>query len=101
MSKEIRLVTFQSLDAIKDLFKKGFLEADESKINKEKVGYAYDWISEKMSNVVENPENTISKMYVDYLINNKNDLSQSFFNIYEYMKNIIKKAKKEHKHDRY
>ena len=58
MSKEIRLVTFQSLDAIKDLFKKGFLEADESKINKEKVGYVYDWISEKMSNVVENPENT-------------------------------------------
>ena len=41
-----------------------------------------------IKNYLENPEKTISKMYVDYLINNKNDLSQSFFNIDEYMKNI-------------
>lgn len=54
----MKLVTFQSLDAIKDLFNKGYLECDESKINKEKNGTTYDWIVEKMNEVVGNEFNT-------------------------------------------
>ena len=46
---EMRLVTFQSFEAIKDLFNKGYLECNKDKINMEKVGYAYSWIVEKMN----------------------------------------------------
>ena len=48
----MKLVTFQSFDALKNLFNKGYLECDESKINKEKSGTTYDWIVEKMNEVV-------------------------------------------------
>ena len=54
----MKLVTFQSFDALKDLFNKGYLECDESKINKEKNGTTYDWIVEKMNEVVGNEFNT-------------------------------------------
>lgn len=50
----MKLVTFQSLGALKDLFEKGYLECDKSKINFDKVGYAYNWIVEKMNKQVEN-----------------------------------------------
>ena len=53
----MKLVTFQSFDALKDLFNKGYLECDESKINKEKNGTTYDWIIEKMNEVVGNEFN--------------------------------------------
>ena len=53
----MRLVTFQSFEAIKDLFNKGYLECNKDKINMEKVGYAYSWIVEKMNQKINNPYN--------------------------------------------
>jgi len=50
----MRLVTFQTIDALKDLFQKGYLECDETKINLDKVGYAYEWIVEKMEKSIKN-----------------------------------------------
>ena len=50
----MRLVTFQSFDFLKTLFDKGYLECDSKKINLNKVGYAYDWIVEKMNETVKN-----------------------------------------------
>lgn len=53
----MKLVTFQSLDAVKDLFKKGYLECDEAKINLDKVGSTYGWVVEKMNKLVKNEFN--------------------------------------------
>jgi len=54
----MKLVTFQSLDAIKDLFKKGYLECNKSKIDIEKLGITYKWIVENMNLSVDNKYNT-------------------------------------------
>lgn len=54
----MKLVTFQSLDAVKDLFEKGYLECNESNINMKKVGYTYQWLVEKMNMFVENKNNS-------------------------------------------
>ena len=51
----MKLVTFQSFEAVKDLFKKGYLECDKTKIDLEKVGLVYEWINEKMNKKVDNP----------------------------------------------
>ena len=51
----MKLVTFQSMEAINDLFKKGYLECDKSKINLEKVGSVYQWMINKMNDKVPNP----------------------------------------------
>jgi len=59
----MKLVTFQSFDAVRDLFNKGYLECDMSKINFDKVGYAYKWIVEKMSNSLENNYNSSYPMW--------------------------------------
>ena len=50
----MKLVTFQPIDAVKDLFEKGYLECDEAKINMPKVGVIYDWVSEKMNERIKN-----------------------------------------------
>lgn len=50
----MKLVTFQSIDAVKDLLEKGYLECNSSNININKVGYAYNWITEKMNELVKN-----------------------------------------------
>ena len=50
----MKLVTFQSFEAVKDLFKKGYLECDKSKIDYKKVGLTYSWVVEKMNKVVDN-----------------------------------------------
>ncbi|MBR5227154.1 MAG: DUF3841 domain-containing protein [Clostridia bacterium] len=50
----MKLVTFQSLEAAKDLFEKGYLECDNTKINFDKIGYAYKWIVEKMNKSIAN-----------------------------------------------
>lgn len=55
----MKLVTFQSIDAIKDLFSKGYLECKESKLDLKKNGYAYSWIVEKMNNYVSNEHNVL------------------------------------------
>ena len=54
----MKLVTFQTIDAVKDLFKKGYLETDETKIDVKKLGTTYLWILEKMNEKVANPDNT-------------------------------------------
>ena len=51
----MKLVTFQSMEALKDLVNKGYLECDESKINLEKVGATYSWVLEKMNDRFKNP----------------------------------------------
>lgn len=54
----MKLITFQTMDAIKELFSKGYLECNEKFIDINKVGYAYKWILEKMNSSVENKTNT-------------------------------------------
>lgn len=54
----MKLVTFQSLDALKDLLNKGYLECDESKINLTKSGITYNWIITKMNEKINNPYKT-------------------------------------------
>ena len=53
----MKLITFQSLDAMKDLFKKGYLESNEEKINLDKVGTTYKWVINQMNEKVNNPYN--------------------------------------------
>ena len=50
----MKLITFQSLDAVRDLFTKGYLECDKSKINLDKVGDIYSWVIEKMNKYIPN-----------------------------------------------
>lgn len=40
----MKLVTFQTLEALNDLKKKGYLECNEKKINIDKLGTTYKWI---------------------------------------------------------
>lgn len=54
----MKLVTFQSMDTLKDLVNKGYLECDESKINIEKAGPTYSWVLEKMNKLIKNPTNS-------------------------------------------
>lgn len=44
----MKLVTFQSYEALKYLINNGYLECDEKHINVEKVGKTYLWILDKM-----------------------------------------------------
>ena len=50
----MKLVTFQSFEALKSLINNGILVCDENFINLEKYGYAYNWIAEKMQNTFPN-----------------------------------------------
>ena len=54
----MKLITFQSLDAVKDLFEKGYLECNKSRIDIKKVGPTYYWVIEKMNKLVENEFNS-------------------------------------------
>ena len=54
----MKLVTFQSLDAVKDLFEKGYLECNSSKIDIKKAGLTYHWVMEKMNKFVKNEFST-------------------------------------------
>ena len=54
----MKLVTFQSLDAVRFLFKNGYLECDERKINLNKSGYIYNWIINKMNEKIDNLNNS-------------------------------------------
>ena len=53
----MKLITFQSYDALKFLINNGYLICDEKHINKNKVGKIYDWVVEKMNQQVINTEN--------------------------------------------
>jgi len=50
----MKLVTFQSFDAVKYLFEKGYLECNESKINLAKSGHTYKWVVDEMNKFVIN-----------------------------------------------
>ena len=50
----MKLISFQSMDAFKELVDKGYLEANEKFIDTEKMGYASDWVVEKMNEYVPN-----------------------------------------------
>lgn len=54
----MKLVTYQKLEAIKDLFNKGYLECNSKNINLDKYGYVYDYIMEKMNYKINNKHNT-------------------------------------------
>lgn len=49
----MKLVTFQSIEALKFLVNNGYLISNENYINKEKAGPIYDWVIEKMSHYVK------------------------------------------------
>ena len=54
----MKLVTFQTIDAIKDLFKKGYLECNERKIDLSKTSETYKWVINQMNKRIDNPYNT-------------------------------------------
>jgi len=53
----MKLVTFQTIEAVNDLFKKGYLECNKNKINLEKAGPTYKWILNRMNERIHNPNN--------------------------------------------
>ena len=55
----MKLITFQSLNALKDLINKGYLECNEKYIDLKKSDIIYSWVLEKMNKQVKN--NTTSK----------------------------------------
>lgn len=53
----MKLVSFQSMEALKELVDKGYLESDERYIDISKMGPTYEWIVTKMSQYVPNRHN--------------------------------------------
>lgn len=53
----MKLVTFQTMDALKELITKGYLECKEEYIDLKKSGYTYDWIQKKMNDKISNINN--------------------------------------------
>ena len=53
----MKLVTFQTIEAVNVLFKKGYLECNKNKINIEKAGPTYEWVINKMNEIIPNPNN--------------------------------------------
>lgn len=49
----MKLVTFQSLEALKCLVDNGRLVCDSEYVNREKIGVAYEWVKKKMNNQIE------------------------------------------------
>lgn len=54
----MKLVTFQTMEALKELINKGYLEVDAKYIDAKKMGHTYDWVVEKMNEYVSNTYNT-------------------------------------------
>ncbi len=53
----MKLVTFQSLEALKSLMDKGYLECDEKYIDLQKSKPTYQWVLEKMNQMLDNKHN--------------------------------------------
>lgn len=51
----MKLITFQTMDAFRELVDRGCLECREPFVNLEKSGHAYRWVREKMAESVPNP----------------------------------------------
>lgn len=54
----MKLVTFQTMDALKELINKGYLECNQKFINLEKAAPTYKWVIEEMNRQIENPTHT-------------------------------------------
>ncbi len=54
MGIQKKLITFQTMDACRSLICKGYLECGEKHIDREKSGYVYEWVLEKMQESVPN-----------------------------------------------
>lgn len=50
----MKLVSFQSMDALRQLIEKGYLEADETCIDLKKMGPTYEWVVEKKNESIPN-----------------------------------------------
>lgn len=59
----MKLVSFQSMEALKRLIDNGYLEADERYIDIKKVGPTYEWVVEKMNECVPNEHNAIFPLW--------------------------------------
>lgn len=53
----MKLVTFQTIDALKELINKGYLETNPKYINELKNGFAYNWVISKMNEQIPNQDN--------------------------------------------
>lgn len=53
----MKLITFQSLEALQSLINNGYLECNEKYIDIQKFGPTYQWVVEKMNQVVTNKNN--------------------------------------------
>lgn len=53
--RKLKLVTFQSLEALKDLINKGYLECNEKYIDLKKRAATYSWVIEKMNTQIKAP----------------------------------------------
>ncbi len=54
----MKLVTFQTKKALRELILNGFLECKKEHINIEKMGLTYGWVLEKMNNAIPNDDNS-------------------------------------------
>lgn len=54
----MKLVSFQSMEALKVLIDRGYLEVDDQYVDTKKYGRTYDWIIEKMNKVIPNEYDT-------------------------------------------
>lgn len=59
----MKLVSFQSFDALKELLDKGYLECDEAKIDLNKAGHIYNWMMKNMNKRIENKTNVKYPMW--------------------------------------
>ena len=53
----MKLVTFQSMEALKSLINNGVLICDDKFINNKKAGPTYSWVIEKMNKMINNENN--------------------------------------------
>lgn len=54
----MKLVSFQSMEALKELINKGYLEVEEQYVDTKKYGCTYEWIIEKMNKSIPNEYGT-------------------------------------------
>lgn len=53
----MKLVTFQTIEVLKELINKGYIECNPDYINVDKNGSTYNWVSKKMSEKIINNNN--------------------------------------------
>ena len=53
----MKLVTFQTMEALKELITKGYLETNPKYINEQKNGFVYNWVVKNMTKKIPNTHN--------------------------------------------